>query len=271
MNITNKLGLPEPIVEACKYDDYDAGEADISVTSLVGPTMIRHLRSQHGGEISMDVSDMIYSLTGKAIHEVLRRANVSGIAEKRLFAEIDGKVISGQFDHLSLQSDKLSDYKETSVWSVIFGNDSWEPQLNVYDWLCAENDYNASQLEIVAFLRDHQKSKAKFDPNYPPFRVHVVPIQRWGRERTEQYIRSRLKAHFNEDPTCTDQERWKKDDVFAVMKKGRKSSLKNCTTMVEAHQVMAQKGGTHIDTRVGGYRRCEEYCYCAPFCPIFKP
>ena len=122
MKYTNNLNLPEAIVEAVKYDDYDAGEADISVTSLIGPSLLRQLKKQHKDEVVVDVADQIFRLTGQALHEVLRRANANDTAEKRLFAEIDGKTISGQFDTLSLRSDTLSDYKETSTWSIAFGS-----------------------------------------------------------------------------------------------------------------------------------------------------
>ena len=275
MKVTNKLNLPEPVVEAVKYDDYDAGDADISVTSLVGPTMIRHLRKENADNITVDAADMIYVLTGKALHEVLRRANVSGIAEERLSVEFGGYKISGQFDHLSLHSDTLEDYKETSVWSVIFGNDSWEPQLNVYRYLVVKNGYpDPQQLQIVAFLRDHQKSKAKTEDNYPPFRVHVVPIKRWSLEETEAYIQARLNTHFSMPPTCTDTERWKKDDTYAVMKKGRKSALRVLASNTEAERWLKDnpsKGGTHVEHRPGKYGRCADYCEVSEFCPIWKP
>jgi hypothetical protein len=279
MRYTNVLNLPGPVAEAVKYNDYDPGESDISVTSLIGPSLLHKLRKENEDNIVVDVADQIFSLTGKALHEVLRRANLSGIAEQRLYAEVNGYKISGQFDHLSLHSDIdgltcLEDYKETSVWSVLYGNDSWEPQLNVYNFLVSENGFpSPDKLKIIAFLRDHQKSKAKLDPQYPQFRVHPIEIPMWDRQKTLQFIEERLAVHFEHPPTCTDKERWKKDDTFAVMKTGRKTALRVLNSRAEAEtwmKVNQDKKPTHIEARTGGYVRCEGYCECATFCPIYN-
>jgi hypothetical protein len=271
MRITNKLNLPSPIVEACRYDDYDAGEADISVTSLIGPSLQRQLQARHADEIEMDAADMIFALTGKALHEVLRRADSTGITEKRLYAEVEGKKIGGQFDRVSLRSDTLQDYKECSVWSVINGNDSWEKQLNIYKYLLEVNGYDAVKgLQIVAFLRDHQKSKAKFDKDYPQFRVHVIDIPVWSREKTLEYIRERIKVHFSDEATCTDEERWKRPTTYAVKKKGRKSALRVLDSESEAVAWKRDKGGDFIEVREGSYPRCADYCSVSGFCPIYK-
>jgi len=275
MKITNKLNLPEPIVEAVKHDDYDKGDADISVSTLIGPSMIRHLKEKHDGEIERDAADMIYALTGKALHSVLDKANVSGISEKRLYTIVDDYTLSGQFDHMSLGSDNvLEDYKECSVWSVIYGNDLWEPQLNVYRYLCSKNGYEGiNKLKVVAFLRDHQKSKAKYDPKYPPFRVHVIDIPLWPLEKTADYIKERLKVHFAAPPHCTDTERWKSEDKYAVMKTGRKSALRVLDSGIEARSWMSSNNkGSYVEVREGGYRRCgmDGYCDVWQHCPILK-
>lgn len=271
MKYTNNLNLPDAIVEAVKYDDYDAGDADISVSSLINSSLIRTLKRTHGEELVSDVSDHIYRLTGQALHEVLRRANTNDIAEVRLFAETGGKKLSGQFDTLSLQSDTLSDYKETSVWSVVYGNDSWEPQLNIYRWLLHKNGYKApDSLRIVAFLRDHQKSKAKFDPKYPQFRVHIVPIKVWTLEETEAFVMQRLDVHFNQTPTCTDKDRWKSDDKWAVMKNKNVRAVRVLDSEIEAKNYLSSSAGTHIVKREGEYRRCADYCDVSEFCPIYK-
>ena len=40
MKITNKQNLPESLVRAVSYSDYDRGDADISVTGLLNPPRI---------------------------------------------------------------------------------------------------------------------------------------------------------------------------------------------------------------------------------------
>jgi hypothetical protein len=87
---------------------------------------------------------------------------------------------------------------------------------------------------------------------------------------TEVFIQERLKAHFVNPPTCTDEDRWKKEDSFAVMKTGRKTAMRVLSTLPEAKQWMTQNGGTHVDIRKGEYTRCENYCNVSTFCPLFN-
>jgi len=83
--------------------------------------------------------------------------------EERLFAEVAGWTVSGQFDRMLLFPDgTLQDYKFTSVWAVPDGcKPEWERQLNALRYLAACNGYRIARLQIVAILRDWSKGKAK--------------------------------------------------------------------------------------------------------------
>lgn len=73
MNITNELGLPEPLVDAVRNDGYTKGNADFSVTGLIAPPHQRKLMgsmerrllrmSQRGSGVSL-VSQSTQSLKG---------------------------------------------------------------------------------------------------------------------------------------------------------------------------------------------------------------
>lgn len=117
MKLTNKLGLPEAIVRAVANDSYEPGHGDMSITTLIDSPRIAVLSRQYREEIEEDAADRIFSLLGQSIHEILRRANSSGIVEKRLYADIEGWKISGQFDRIEYFKDYglLSDYKVTCV------------------------------------------------------------------------------------------------------------------------------------------------------------
>ena len=74
MNITNRHLLPQPIVDAVRNDGYSKGKAHISATGLIRPPRMRALEARHDAQIETDVVDMIWSLLGQSIHEVLARA-----------------------------------------------------------------------------------------------------------------------------------------------------------------------------------------------------
>ena len=166
MHITNNANLPAAIVRAVVNDPYDAGACDISVTRLIGPPQIRVLEREHAEELTEDASDRIWSLIGQIGHGILERAevlaNAGAIAERRLFADIAGWRISGQFDRMTIDDDgTLSDYKFTSVWAVADGaKPEWEAQLNILRWLAERNGYPPiRRLLLVAILRDWSRGQ----------------------------------------------------------------------------------------------------------------
>lgn len=266
MNLTNKAGLPDALVRAVSNDSYSRGDSDISTTQLIDSPLIRQLRIAHANEITEDVSDRIWALLGQSVHTILERANLGGLVEQRVGWTFEGRKLSGQFDHL--ENGVLTDYKVTSVWSVIYGKSSWEDQLNVLAYLCSLNSLEVNKLQIVAILRDWQQSKS-MDENYPKTQVVTVPVALWDVERQDAYIRERLAAHFNPSSTCSDAERWKKEDTWAVMKKGRKSALRVLGSEEEAKAWMQENGGDEIQHRPGSFNRCESYCSVRPFCPNY--
>lgn len=270
MQITNKLGLPDALVAAVRNDPYTRGDADISCTTLIGPPQIRRLIEAHGNALEEDAAERIWALFGQAVHVILERAQSTAIREERLYAAFGDRTVSGQFDHLALDPHGiLSDYKTSSVWSVIYGKIEWEYQLNVLAELAERNGYRVDKLQIVALLRDWQRSKTGVNGNYPEYSVQVVPIPLWSRERRVAYIEERLALHFAEaTPACTPEDRWYQGDKFAVMKSGRKTALRVLDTEEEAINWMADtQQGERIEKRIGAYRRCQDYCPVRGVCP----
>ena len=270
MKLTNKIGLPEALVNAVRNDGYSRGQSDISVTQLIDSPFIRHLRQQHAAELTEDVSDRIWSLMGQSIHAILERANLTGLVEQRLFVEINGHKLSGQFDHL--ENGVLTDWKLTSVWAVVYGKTEWGKQLNVLAYLCRLKGLTVNSLQIVAILRDWSKSKAGKEDNYPDTQVVTIPITLWTPERQEEYVLERINAHFHDGTIpCTDDERWVKPGKFAVMKKGRKSALRLLDSKEEAEKWVVETGeGTEIVERPTTFSRCELYCNVNQFCPVWQ-
>lgn len=271
--LTNKLGLPQPIVDAISNDDYTKGEADISCTELIDSALIRRLRKHYASKIEQDAADLIWALFGQSMHTILERAGKDGLRELRLYMTVAGRVLSGKFDHLALLGAKLSDYKVTSVWSVIYGKSSWELQLNVLAELLVQNGYPCEALQIVAILRDWQKSRAGED-GYPVQQVVTIPVPLWPQADRLAYIGTRMAEHFeNRKPRCTDEERWARPGAVAVMKGQNKRALRLFSTTLEAATYMDEhpdKAKLRIDHRPAKYVRCEDYCDVAQWCPQLR-
>lgn len=268
--LTNKHGLPEPLVRAITYSDYDKEGCHYSITELLRPPRMVQLERIHAHEVVKDASDRIWLLLGSAGHEVLRRsADTSRIVEERAIVEIDGLKVGGQLDYS--ESDRsIWDYKFTSVYAVKEGpREEWIQQLNCYRWLANHYGVHINNLQIVAILRDWSKLRAAREPDYPQAQVRVFDIPVWPFDTTESFLVERIKAHEAAKvtlPECTAEETWERPEVFAVKKIGAKRALKLCASILEAEDRRGGSPDIAIEHRPAERPRCEGYCRVAPFC-----
>ena len=165
MRLTNKHNLPKPVVDSLTKDNYSRGSSNRSITQLIDSPRIRILRAEHDAEMTEDASDKVWSVLGTAVHNMFEDAvsEKEHISEERLFIEQDGWEISGAIDLQETESDGsviVSDYKCTSVWSVMYGKAEWANQLNAYAWLVRHvKKVPVSSCQIVAVLRDWKLSE----------------------------------------------------------------------------------------------------------------
>ena len=138
---------------------------------------------------------------------------------------------------------------------------------------------NVKEIKFVALLKDHSKSKARKDFEYPqkPVVVHTVKATAEALEEIEKYIVSKIKSFEEAEkladsdlPLCTKEERWATADKWAIMKTGRKTALKVCESEEEAKSLLESMGGTNIEYRKGESKKCVDYCNCCEFCPFYK-
>ena len=286
MKITNNHNLPQSFVDFARNDKYSKGHADISVTTLIDSPRVRVMRDHYHSERVVDVVDNIWALFGTAVHHVLESTEPSDdvVIEERLFTKINGWVLSGAVDHQVIkgQTVEITDYKVTSVWSVIHGKIDWERQLNVYAYLVQKNKgKKVKKLSICAVLRDWNRRDAQNKPNYPQSPIVIVDIPMWDEMKRIRYIHDRINYHQNAQvlydmegsfAQCSDEERWKRDDAWAVKKKGLKRAMRVFDNEDEAKKFSeTQDVSTEIEHRIGEYVRCNgDYCGVAEFCSQYK-
>lgn len=280
MKLTNVSNLPDAIVKAVKNDNYSKGDADFSITELLKPPRQRILQIQCNEFIEEDVSERIWALLGQVTHGILERAETKAETEQRYYATIDSSVgpvtIGGQIDNLHVESETLYDYKLCSVWEYINGlKKEREEQINSYRWLLEQNEIEINSIKIVAIFRDWSKTKASREQNYPQTQVAIIPVKVWELLKAHHFIKERLQMHLEAEnaetqddlPECTAEERWLRDETWAVMKKGRKSAIKLHDNKDHAIKHLEACNNQHyIEHRPGIPMRCEFYCNVAKFC-----
>lgn len=280
MTITNRFNLPETIVRAVSRHEHRG--ADYSATQLLKSPRHLWLERRHSEEIEEDVSDRIWALFGTAMHYIVERGEAEHqFSETYMTQEVNGVTVSGTADLYDTDLHKITDWKSTSVYSIIYGsrNEEWTQQLNIYAWLMRRTGFDVNELEIIAVLRDWSKTKSKFDKTYPQSQVVRVPIQLWSDDDAEWFVRSRVELHEgtrdtpdNDLPYCSDEYRWKSPDKFAVMKRGRKSAVNAQHTDIWSAQKQAEGLGPdhYVETRLSEARRCAEYCPVSRFCNQYQ-
>ena len=292
MKITNNYNLPEAIVLALTKDNYSRGASNRSVTQLIDSPRVQILQREFDAELYEDATDRMWSILGTAVHNIFEDATPEhDNAEERIFYEANGWVISGAID-LQEQSDNysggvctvMSDYKCTSVWSVIYGKKEWNNQLNAYGWLSRHGKgVDVDRLRVVAVLRDWNRREAKMKPDYPNAPIVIVDIPRWTNEEQDRYMEERIRLHSEAEfnrltgdplPHCLESERWMQEATYAIMKGKNKRATRVLKTKEEADDFIKVKelDDSHtVVERKGKASRCEgDYCHVARFCSQYQ-
>jgi hypothetical protein len=289
MKFTNRLGLPETFFQAIINDKYSREGADYSITELINPPQLTILKRRYSSDIVEDISDRIWSLIGRSVHYILESADQhNALQEERIITEVSGRTVSGQFD-LYYADGKISDFKVTSVWSVIYGTrkKEWTQQLNGYAYLLRTIGFDVTQLEIVAIFRDWSPSKADETPDYPENEVQVIPVELWTYQKQREFLESRIELlKANETlpdhhlTPCSLEEMWETPVMYAVKKINRKTAVRVFDKYTEAQEMITRNGSDYyIETRPGVRARCEgktvgdrviKYCPVREFCHQYQ-
>lgn len=286
MKLTNRFGIPETFVNVLKRPTYSKGAAHLSVTQLINSPKIVALTKKFEAELEQDVADMVWSIFGSAIHNILEHGkDENHLVEERIHSMVDGWKISGAVD-LQVVDDQggisIRDYKTTSVWAVMNEKIEWEQQLNIYAWLVdtVKEDFHVTDLGIVAIIRDWSRRDAARNPDYPQAPVKEIPIKLWPYEERKEFVQSRITSHSacefametGEDlPPCTPEEMWEKPTTWAIKKVGgvrAKSVHDTEESMLKALEIAGP--AYEIEVRPGSRTRCESFCPVNTYCQQWR-
>ena len=228
MIVRNELGLPQAFINALNLEKHNE-KGCYSATTLLKGGCETVLTDRHFDDIKIDVADCVWQIFGSAVHLIFERAGIEGFAEEKFEIPVSKSKVTGRVDLYDLENETIYDWKTASIWKVKFNDFSdWDKQGLIYAWLMKKNGLNVKEIKFVALLKDHSKSNAKKDAEYPqkPIVVHTVKVTDTVLEAIEKFIFDKV-AEFEKAETlsdndltpCTNEERWATYDKWAVMKK----------------------------------------------------
>lgn len=205
------------------------------------------------------------------------------IYEITMQLQVGDKVLSGTFDLYDKETGVLYDYKfcSTFSWTTPESRVKWERQTNIYaHMLKSQFGYTITAIRIVAFFRDWNRYGFIKNKDYPDRQIKEISVPVYSSEDVFKYIVNRMDIHNKADngdiPECSGEERWAKADGFAVKQGSVKRAVRVFDDKIAAetfiienknsYEIPGGKGKLWIEVRVGGSRRCEEFCQVAQFC-----
>jgi len=284
MKLTNKFNIPQTFMNVLDRPTYSKGKAHLSVTQLLNSPKIVALTKKFEEEIEQDASDMVWSIFGSAVHNVLEHGkDENHIVEQRIHKEYEGWSISGAIDLQVINPDGIDvkDYKTTTVWAVMNEKFEWEVQLNIYAGLVEDvKRIPVTSVGIVAIIRDWNRRESTTREGYPEAPIKELPIRLWSKEERDAFIANRIALHSacefaletdGELPDCTPEEMWEKPTVWAVRKIGNKRAHSLYETEELATAALADLGSNYeIEVRKGERTRCENFCPVNTWCTQYK-
>ncbi|CAL9970181.1 exonuclease [Vibrio phage D292] len=296
---TNKHNIPLPLAVMLAHDDYDHNDDPytISATSLLKSTRQLVLATRSTGEEEpVDISTLIASTQGTALHDALEKAWLSpklpetlkalgltaSVAEQVRVNPTDGK--AGRFDiFMEIRKDKKigrwtisgkfdfimegipHDLKNTSTFKWSGSHQDYIDQLSIYRWL--NPDLTKEDLGRILFWFKDYSEWSSSKAGYPPFPLVQKELNLRPPRQTEKWIKDKLdlvEKHLDtpepELPLCTSEELWQSPSKFKYYSKpDAVKASKVFDSMTLASSYMMGKGKGRIVEAKGEARACK-YC-----------
>lgn len=265
---------PDLLAWALEQDNYSKDGADYTTTEILRPPQMTYL-AQLGVAQTMPRYKAFMSLMGTGVHNALEdAAPKDAVVERRFYHtfDIEGEKVSlgGKPDFIYDQL--LNDYKVVLVNGR--PNDG-KPKPDHYmqgcfnSWLAHKNNVKIDTACVEYIFRDWSPGLAERQSTYPQRPNMPVSFALPSWDEIEANILKRLILHVRAkkgiNTPCTDEERWKRPDAWALKKPSNKRARKLCLTADDALE--NKKQGEEIEFRSGGCVRCESWCEYSHICP----
>lgn len=269
--------LPTPFLRCLLDDQYDKGQSEFSTTQLIGAPQKTWLGSQGHEEVRTPTS-VFYATLGTILHRILEdyaKEEEGEIAERRLYATIQGRVVSGCIDLYETSTRTVSD------WKFIGGDQSaikeeHRKQLLINGRLAELNDWEVEHLSITYFIRDWKMLQAIINPTAPQIGIKCFVIP-YDREEAIKLLNTCVSEHIaateGNPRECSLEEKWQDPPIYAVMKNGGKRAVNGgkCGSMAEAQSLIDKLGsGHHVQTRPATRTMCDYLCAFKAVCPQYR-
>lgn len=279
MRVTNNQHLPLALVQAVSTDRHNKSGC-FSATTLLKGECETILTARHFDEIEVDASDSIWTVFGTAVHSIFEKQKDETFKEEFFSVDVSRSKVTGRLDCYDMENETIVDWKTASVWKVQYKDfEDWKRQGLIYAWLLSKEGLSVKKCRFVALLKDHSKSKARFDKSYPqsPVFVYEFSVTAEDLENIGKFIEQKILSLeacgrlADEDlPPCTESERWATEGKWKAKKEGRKTALKVCDTEEEAKAVIKDIAGGYVEYVAGSSKKCLDYCVCKNYCPFYK-
>ncbi|KKL62041.1 hypothetical protein LCGC14_2189190 [marine sediment metagenome] len=286
MKITNVTNAPKPFVWAVESGSWKPNPDRLYLTQLYQPPMIRKLTIDYWDELEVDMLDQFFRIHGTAVHSIIEKAAKDRVgiqSEIRLAMPKDffGIEITGRLDWIDYIESIIADIKNMSAATYGRGlKDDWLAQLNISRYMLFRmHGYKAENLRIYPLYRDWSSGKA-MSSDHPDSPYGDIELPVWSIKKTHEFIEKCVADNMTEKVRfCSDEERWRTPDCYAVKKKGAAKAVA-ATTMIDgervpiptkelATKIMNSKKNAKelsVEFRPGGCRRCEGYCDVRTIC-----
>lgn len=225
---SNLTGLPMPVAVWLAHDTYDRDEAGLSATTLMKSVrqviLTKRLPPDEG---TVDVSGMIKSRIGTAIHDAIENAWTSnklgdtlrkmGIPlkvvnrivvnpsdqvftkpvipiylEKRSERIVNGVRVTGKFDFIA--DGRVHDFKTTSTFAWTSGNkdDDYIMQGSIYRWLNPDI-ITDDRMSIIFIFMDWNKNRYLSDrENYPRSQIISREFELLPEAEVQRFVETKI-------------------------------------------------------------------------------
>lgn len=280
MKVTNNLHLPEAFVNAVSVERHNK-PGSYSATTLNKGVKEIILQERHWEQFTTDAADNVWAVFGTAVHAILEKNGDGNFHEEKFDIGVSNSRVTGVVDSYDMERGIINDWKTASVYKVMKGDFAdWRKQGLTYAWLLKQNGLDVRRCRFIALLKDHSKSKAKFDATYPQspvfvyeFEVTPEELEQTGERITQKVIAIEAAEKMGDDDIapCSAEERWADPEKFAVMKNGRKTAVRVFDTQADADACAGELGNSHyVERRPAISRKCGDYCLCKDFCNFYQ-